>query len=194
MQRNWWVPIFQWTLWGIAMSVVMGWMARNRMKPRPEQLANDLRHPVSTLVLGLVGFVFFAGVAVVSNTVGKNKTTSIWTTLLFLFFALMSLAMIAEYFLARHRLIPEGLEYGGLLGRRGEVAWSDVRSVEYATVMKWFKVKTKQGATVRLSAMLMGLPAFAQQVLSHVPAERISEPTRSLLAETASGKPPSVWN
>jgi len=96
MQQNWWVPIVQWTLWGVAMSVVMGWMARNRMKPRPEQLANDLRHPVSTLVLGLVGFVFFAGVAVVSDTVGKNKTTSIWTTLPFLFFALMSLAMIAS--------------------------------------------------------------------------------------------------
>jgi hypothetical protein len=181
-------------LWGIAMSVVMGWVARSRMKQRPEQLATHLRHPVSTLVLGVVGFLFFAGIAVVSNTIGKNNTTSVWTTLVFLFFAMMSLAMVAEYYLARHRLISDGLQYGSLLGRRREIKWVDVRSIEYATVMKWFKVTTNQGTTVRISVMLMGLPTFAQQALSHIPGERITEPTRSILVETANGKPPSVWD
>ncbi len=194
MQRDWWIPIVQWSLWGVAMSVVMGWLARSRMKQRPGQLTTDLRHPVSTLLIGLVGFLFFAGIAVVSNTIGKNNTTSIWTTLLFLFFAAMSLAMVAEYYLARHRLTSDGLQYGGLLRRRGEIRWAEVHSIEYATVMKWFKIRTNQGTTVRLSAMLMGLPALAQQVLAHVPQDRISEPTRLILLETANGRPPSVWN
>jgi len=194
MQRDWWIPIVQWTLWGIAMSIVMGWVARSRMKSRPDQPGADLRHSVSTLILGLIGLVFFAGIAVISNTIGKNSTTSVWTTLLFLFFALMSMAMVADYFMARHRLTQDGFEYAKLLGRRGEVRWADVRGVEYVTAMKWFKVKTKQGNTVRLSAMLMGLPAFAQQVLLHVSAEQIPEPTRSILVETANGNPPSIWN
>jgi hypothetical protein len=163
------------------------------MKPRPRKFANDLRHPVSTLITGLVGFAIFAGAALASNTVEENNSASVWTTITFLFFAVMSLAMVAEYFRARHRLIPDGLAYGGLLRRRGEFMWADVLSIEYNEVMKWFKVKTRQGATVRLSASLMGLPAFAKQVQSHVPAVRIPKATRSILAETANGNPPSVW-
>ncbi len=189
-----WVPVIQWATWGIVMFVVMGWVARSRMKHRPEQFSNDMRHPPSTLVIGILGFALFAALCVISNTTGKNATTSIWTSLLFLFFSAMSLAMIADYFLARHRLTSDGLEFGRLFGRRGKLRWEDVSSVEYASVMKWFRVRTKQGATIRISAMLMGLPAFAQQVLSHVAADKIAEPTRSILAEAADGRPPPVWD
>lgn len=191
--QSWWVPIIQWTTWGVLMAAVMGWVARSRMKQRPEQLGDDMRHPPSTLVIGIVGFVLFAALGVISNTIGKNETTSVWTDLLFLFFSLMSLPMIGDYFLARHRLTPDGLEFGRLLGRRGKLRWEEVSSVEYASVMKWFRIRTQQGATIRISAMLMGLPAFAQQVLSHVPAHRIAESTREILAQTADGRPPSIW-
>ncbi len=191
--RPWWVPVVQWAAWGVVMTAVMGWLARSRMKQRPEQLANDLRHPPSTLITGIIGFLFFAALCVVSNTMGKNETTSVWTSLVFLFFAAMSLATIAEYFRARHRLTPDGLEFGRLLGRRGALKWVDVTSVEFAPTMKWFRIKTKQRGTIRISAMLMGLPAFAHQILAHVPARQIAEPAHSILAETANGNPPRIW-
>lgn len=194
MQRSWWIPLVQWTLWGVSMSVVMGWVARSRMRPRAGLAPSQLQHPPSTLIIGLVGFLFFAGVAVVSNTVGKNSTTSVWTTLAFIVFAMILLAMVAEYFLARHHLTADGLEFGKLLGPRGSFRWVDVRSIEYAPVMKWFKIKTEHGATVRISVMLIGLPAFAQQALAGIDASRIQQPTRQVLLETASGRPPSVWN
>lgn len=176
------------------MAIIMGWLAKSRMKQRPRSDANTLRYPTGVLIIGVIGFSFFAGITVVSNTVGKNDTTSIWTTLIFLFFAVMSLAMVADYFFARHRLSPEGLNYGKLLGQRGYARWTEIRRVKYAPVMKWFVLHTESGATVRISAMHIGLPEFAQHVLAHVPSDRIDDSTKVLLLETADGDPPSIWD
>ena len=73
------------------MAVVMGWVARSRFAKRPDSDVQSLRHPRSTLAIGVVGALFFFGIAVVSNTVGKNDTATIWTTLGFIFFGLASL-------------------------------------------------------------------------------------------------------
>ncbi|MBV8033923.1 hypothetical protein [Roseateles sp.] len=153
-----------------------------------------MRHPLSTLAIGLVGSVFFGGIAVISNTIGRNETTNVWTTSLFLFFFVWSSALVAEYLVARHRLTPEGLYYVPLLNRCGYVRWSNLTSVDYAPVMKWFRLRTADGRTIRLSVMLMGLPEFARHVLAYVPAERMDPGTIALLRQTAAGYPPSVWN
>ena len=107
----------QWTLWAIIMSLVMGWVARSRMRPRPACRDQQLRHPVSTLIIGLAGFLLFAAIAVISN-VFSNKTTSWWTTAIFLGFALLALPVVGDYFAARHEVSREGLLYGRLLGDR----------------------------------------------------------------------------
>jgi hypothetical protein len=75
------------------MMVVMGWVARSSFRKRPDSEATTLTHPISTLVIGVVGVVFFGGIAVISNTVGKNSTTTVWTTLGFLAFALVALRL-----------------------------------------------------------------------------------------------------
>ncbi len=193
MDREWWVPIVQWTLWGIAMAAVMGWVARSRLRDRPASERCTLRHPLSTLVIGVVGAAFFFGIAVISNTVGKNPTATVWTTLLFAAFGLASLPIIADYFFARHRVSEQGMEYGRMFGQRGSLRWSDVRSVRFAPAMKWFVLETASGAKVRVSAMLLGLPEFAHFVLRHAPKEAIEPDTRAVLVETERGKPPSVW-
>src|SRR5262245_31938889 len=118
----------------------MGWLARSRFRKRPDSEAGTLAHPVSTLVMGLVCVAFFGGIALISNTVGKNQTTTIWTTLTFLAFAFMSVSMIADYCFARHRVSEVGLEYGRMFGQRGAFGWSDVKRVRYAPVMKWFAI------------------------------------------------------
>src|SRR5438046_4320575 len=53
-QSNSWL---QWTLWAVIMSLVMGCVARSRMRPRPACCDQQLRHPVSTLIIGLAGFL-----------------------------------------------------------------------------------------------------------------------------------------
>lgn len=193
MSREWWVPIVQWTLWGLVMAVVMGWVARSRLRERPESERHTLRHPISTLVIGVVGAVFFFGIAVISNTIGKNATSTVWTTLLFVGFGLMSVPLIADYYFARHCVSDRGIEYGRMFGQRGSLRWSEVRNVKFAPGMKWFVLESASGAKVRVSAMLVGLPEFAWFVLTHVPAEAIEPATRAVLSETKGGRPPSVW-
>lgn len=193
MSRAWWIPIVQWTVWGLVMAAVMGWVAKGRLRKRAESDARTLCHPISTLVIGIAGGVFFFGIAMVSNTIGKNNTTTIWITLSFIAFGLASLPMIADYFFARHRVSEDGLEYGRMFGQRGILRWSEVRKVRFASVMKWFVLELHSGTTVRVSAMLIGLPELARLLLRYVPKEAIDPEAHALLLETAQGRPPNVW-
>jgi hypothetical protein len=193
MQREWWVSVIQWTLWGVIMAAVMGWVARSRLRKQPDSERGVLRHPVSTLIIGLVCGGFFFGLAILSNTVGKNETTSVWTTVLFVGFGLMSVPMLADYFLGRHVVSDAGIRYGRMFGQRGFLNWSDVRRVRYSSGMKWFILRSKAGASVRISAMLMGLPEFARLVLQHVPPDCIDSDAATVLDETRNGRPPKIW-
>lgn len=187
-----WISAVQWSIWGLAMTLVMGWVARSRNRKRGATDAKHLGHPSSTLVIGLVCAGFFAGLAIVSN-VWSNKTTTIWTTLTFVGFALLSLPMIADYWFARHAVSDEGMEYGRMFGQRGSFLWSEVKQVRYAPGMKWFKIDLQSGTRVRVSAMLYGLPEFARLALQHVPSALIDETTRAVLKATADGSPPNIW-
>lgn len=191
MNRPWWAYVLQWTVWGIVMSLVMGWLARNRLKSRPQADAKKLVHPASTLGIGIAGFVFFAGIAVLSN-VYRNSTTTWWTTAGFLGFALMAVITIAEYFLARHEVSESGINYGTLLGRRGEMRWSELEQVRYSPLLNWFRLKSRTGQVAHISEMLIGLPEFARLVLQHVPPNSIEPSTKFLLEDLANRIQPQL--
>jgi hypothetical protein len=183
----------QWALWSVVMALVMGWIGRSRFRARSRAETRTLRHPPSTLILGLVCFGFFAGIAIVSN-VYRNSTTTWWTTATFVGFALLSSLMIVDYVMARHEVSDEGLAYRSLLiGTRKYLRWSDLRSVRYAPGMKWFRLETRAGGVARISVMLMGLPEFARLLLEHAPGDAVEAGARPVLQATAEGQPPSVW-
>ena len=182
----------KWTLWAIIMSLIMGWVARSRRQHRPAGYARRLQHPLSTLIIGLVSFLFFAAIAVISN-VFANATTTWLTTTVFVGFALLALPIVSDYFAARHEVSEEGLRYGRLFGAGGHIRWADLKSVRFSTAMKWFRLESQSGAVVRISVMLMGLPVFAQLLLVHTPPETIESNTLPVLQMTAEGNPPSVW-
>jgi hypothetical protein len=186
--RSW----LQWALWGLLMSLVMGWVARSRSQPRHAGSAQRLQHPTSTLVIGLAGFLFFVAIAVISN-VFANATTSWKTTTVFVGFALLALPVLGDYFAARHEVSEEGLRYGRLVGSGGYMRWTELRSVRFSEAMKWFRLESQSGKVVRLSVMLMGLPTFAQLLLAHTPPQSIEKKTLPVLQTTAEGNPPSVW-
>jgi len=182
----------QWTLWGLLMSLVMGWFARSRTRPGHAGSAQRLQHPTSTLVIGLACFLLFAAIAVISN-VFANATTSWKTTTVFVGFALLALPVIGDYFAARHEVSAEGLRYGRLVGSGGYMPWTELKSVRFSEAMKWFRLQLQSGKVVRLSVMLMGLPTFAQLLLAHAPPQSIEKNTLPILQTTAEGNPPSVW-
>jgi len=193
MPTDWWIPIVKWCFWILVMAPVMVWVARSRHYTRPHEHSRELRHPVVTLVIGLLGAVFFFGIAIFFNTIGKNPTATLWTTLCFVLFGVMSLALVADYFFARHYLSDIHINYGRMLGQRGSLAWSDVEFVRYAPVLKWFELRATSGCPVRVSAMLMGLPEFARLVLEHVRKDCIDVETRRILEQTRAGQLPSIW-
>src|ERR1700732_1479471 len=165
MDQPGWGTVVQWTVWGILLTLVMGWVARSPFKARPHSDSRQLVHPPSTLIIGVVVFLFFAGIAVISN-VFPNKTVTWWTTAVFVGFAMLSLGMVAAYVLGHHQVSREGLIYGRLTGRRGYLKWADLRRVKYAPTMKWFRLETQSGDVARISAMLVGLPELARVLLS----------------------------
>lgn len=192
MARDSWAAIIQWTCWAVITALVMRWVWRSRFRKRPDSDSRILAHPVSVLVVGMVAFVFFCGIALISNTFGKNDTTTIWTTLVFLAFAFMSVLIIADYFFARHRVSEVGLDYGRMFGRRGTFIWSDVKRVSYASRRQCFVISLDSGARVWVSAMLMGLPEFAQLLLAHVPKHVIDDEAHALLLdEVEQGRDPN---
>lgn len=180
-------------LWGASMTLIMGWLARSR-KHRPRGApAGLLIQPVATLIVGIVCSAFFLGLAIISNTIGKNSTTTLWTTLLFVGFALAGVPMISEYFLARHHVDQTGVQYGRMFGRGGSFRWSEVRRIRFSNSMKWFRLEMSSGVVVRISAMLIGLPEFATYVLAKVPSALIDEDAHQLLLQTRQGNLPRIW-
>lgn len=192
MNRQGWIPVLRWAVWAVLMALIMGWVARSRLKTGLSRDSTRLFHPASTLVVGLTGFLLFAGIAVLSNAF-PNRTATWFTTAVFVFFALLSLLVVADYFLARHEPSEEGLRFRRLTGSRGYLRWSDLRRVNYAPAMKWFRLETRAGEVARVSAMLVGLPEFARFLLRHAPPGVIDPETLPILQATASGRPPPVW-
>ncbi len=146
MAREWWIPIVQWTLWGVAMTVVMGWVARSRFGKRPASGADALAHPMSTLVIGVVGVLFFGGIAVVSNTIGKNHHLNLDHAVFRGIRAGRGAHDRELFFRAPSCLRPRhGL--WRIFGQRGTSHWSDVTRVRYASMMKWFAIDLRSGST-----------------------------------------------
>ena len=186
------VTALQWTLWLVVMAIVMAWLARSRLRARPASDARRLVHPPSLLIVGLVGFAFFAGITVISNVV-PNKTSTWWTTAVFVAFALLSAALLLAFFLEQHEVSDEGLASRTFVGVRKHLRWSDLTAVRYGASMKWFRLETRSGGVARISVMLMGLPEFARVLMQHAPQDAIDAATWDVLRETAAGNPPSVW-
>jgi hypothetical protein len=190
--RPWWATAAQWTLWALIMTAVMAWLGRSRFRSRPAAERPQLRHPPSTLIIGLVCFGIFAALAVISNVI-PNETTTWWTTAIFVGFAALSVPLILDYIMARHEVSDEGLTYTTWSGRRRLLRWSQLARVRFAAGMKWFRLEDTQGSVARLSVMLMGLPELARRLLAHAPPQAIDAHTHSILKATAEGRPPSVW-
>jgi len=182
----------QWTVWFGLMSLVMGWLARSRLRARPASNMRRLQYPPSTLIVGLVCVGLFAGIAVVSNSY-TNDTATWWTTAIFVGFALLSAPMVSGYFLQHHEVSEDGLAYRNMTGARRDLRWSDLKAVRYSSAKKSFRLETRAGDSARISAMLMGLPEFARLLLEHAPKDAIDPGTVGVLEATAAGNPPSVW-
>lgn len=190
--RSDWATFVQWTLWGIAMAAVGGWLGRARMKARPMAESRVLVHPRSTLIIGVACTVIFAAFTVLALT-RMNDAAPLFIFLLFGGFLLGSLLVIREYYVVRVEVSESGMTWRKLSGARKELKWVDVKTVRYSNSMKWFRVETMNGDVARISLMLMGLPQFAQLLWNNAPAQAFDALSKETIQRTADGNPPSIW-
>jgi hypothetical protein len=190
--RPWWTHAIQWAVWLVLTALVMGWLARARLRPRAAGDRHTLEHPVATLVIGLVSTAFFLTLTILSARASGPGRSS-WAPFVFLALALLGAWLIVAFCRERLQFEPGGLRYRRALGRSGALRWSEVAVVSYSPAWKWFRIATTDGRVVRASAMLRGLPELAQAVLAEVRPPAIDRETRPILEQTAAGSPPSVW-
>jgi hypothetical protein len=187
----WWEALLRWGGPALLTSLVLAWMQTRRTRARAPGEASRLQHPPRALFMGIGLFVFFAGLVALSfahdNATGVPLATSIFAA-----FALLSLLMAAEYYRARYELTADGLNYGRLLGARRSLKWRDVTHVTYSPGMKWFRIETSCGEIARISAMLRGLPDFAQAVLTQVPSYAIDERALAVLKSSSQAELPKL--
>ena len=184
-----WSVALQWGVWAVVMAIVMNWLARSRSTERSGAPARGLVVPPGVLGGGGGGpgrWLLLAAVSFGAPTGGPA------VSLVFLAFASMGGWMLVDYRVGRHELLPDGLRYGSIRGG-GTLRWRELRSVTWSPGMKWFRLETREGRVVRVSAMLTGLPAFAEAVLAQAEPAAIDATTREVLERTALGDLPKIW-
>jgi hypothetical protein len=185
----WWNPLLRGVISAVLMSLVMGWLARSRKKP-PQADSRQLTYPRSVFTLGLVSALLFLTCAFFAF---RSPTGGALVSAFFLCFAVMGAYMLVEYVTTSYVAREAGLEYTTLL-RRGFAAWSEISEVRFSPSMKWFVLRMRDGKTLRISALMLGLPVFAEAVLAEASHMVIDDDSLRLLRETSIGNPPSVWN
>jgi len=91
-----------------------------------------------------------------------------------------------DRYVTSFRVALDGIRYRTPPHGRGRLEWEDVARVSWSAAMKWFAIRTREGQTVRLSALLFGLPALAQALLMNVPRGRFEDDARRELVRMAS--------
>jgi hypothetical protein len=92
----------------------------------------------------------------------------------------------------RQKLVTGGIEIEKLGGQKQKFVWADIVSLEFKN--KTFVLKSKDGRTAKISVWLRGLPEFARDALTGIPAAAMTPKTVDLMKATAAGKPPNVAN
>lgn len=152
--------------------------------------------PSSVLIIGVVGGLFFLGLAIFSvvypgvDSGGHPlESQSPWVVACFLGFSLFSTVLIYGYFHERHHPDLSKLVYRTMI-QHGEVEWEAIKRIGFSRRLFWFRIETRDGRAFHISAMLTGLREFALIVLEKVPGRRIDADAQAALEKCATGNLP----
>jgi hypothetical protein len=188
---SWLATLLQWGIWFVLVSLVLGWLSRDRLQaPQPTTTGTLLKLPLSLLVVGVICAAMFGAFTVLSYSAPTGGPV---IATVFLLFASLGGYVIYEYFRDRYELRRDGIAYRTPLGGERFAPWADVLWVRYSRTGNWIVLKLLNGRNLRLSVMLIGLPAFAEALLRNVNPDLIAEDSRQVIEETARGEPPKVW-
>ncbi|BDT59832.1 hypothetical protein MasN3_33260 [Massilia varians] len=187
-----WLRVLAQTLfWVAAMTLTMRWLARARHRAAAAAAGGRVQHHAGCLVIGVIGTLFFIGVMVAASF-WPDEGVNAWFHAFMSCFVLLGAYLVADWRFARHTVSEAGMDFGRPTGKRLAFGWDEVREVRYGNLGRWFKIELQPGQVLRVSVAMAGLPAFADQVLRHVPAVRIERDTLRMLERTARGDLPPL--
>jgi hypothetical protein len=202
--RPWWAPLIQWAVWGILMALTMEWVRRSRRARKQVVTSGNqgksaevtMKLPSSVLIIGVVGGLFFFGLAIFSvvypgvDSVGDPLERQLpWVVAGFLGFSLLSTVLSYGYFREWHHLDLSKLVYRTMI-QHGEVEWEAINRVGFSRPLFWFRIEIRDGRAFHVSAMLTGLKEFSRIVLEKVPRHRIDANAQAVLVNCATGNLP----
>ena len=155
-----------------------------RIEPREAHVLYYPTFYVWVVALAGLGYLAIFALVIYSRFLG-NTSASWWAEGFFGGAALLSFLALIPYFTDRHKVSEVGILHSRWMGLRGRefIPWSDVARVSYSSLWSSLVLHTAGGRKAYISTMMVGLPELAQQILHHVPAERIDEKTRIVLLE-----------
>ena len=192
IERPFWMSVLQWTIWGLVMTVVMGWLGRARMKRAAAGEESVMQYPLGSMVMAFI-CAGIAGALAVLSAFAPAKNTAWWVTAIFGVIFLGSVHWVVECFLAKYRLSDEGLEYISVFTGKRFFRWDELQSLSYAPNMRWFVLRSSRGDVARVSVMMTGLPEFARRLMERARHVDIAASAIPILKQTARGEPPALW-
>lgn len=145
-----------------------------------------LRKHTGNLIIGILLIVSMSSLAVLSF-LSPGKHGSPWITAMCLGMAAPGGCLIVQYFRVRHHVEPTGMNYRTGFSS-GSLRWNEVQSVHYSRMLNWFRIQTKEGSVIHISATLKNLPNLASCILTHVSPSCIDHSTTAALNAAASGR------
>jgi hypothetical protein len=97
---------------------------------------------------------------------------------------------VQDSYVTSFRVGLDGIRFRTPPKGRGRLQWDEVAGVSWSAPMKWFAIRTREGHTVRLPALLFGLPALAQALLTNVPRSCFEDDARHELSRRATERTP----
>ena len=182
--------VFAVLFWIVAMAFMTRWFARSRLRERPAGEERMQRHPPAILVIALLCLAISVAMVIGSFTATGGVLPFVVGSALIV----LSVYLIADYFLARHVVDELGMEYGRPSGQRGRFAWNEVHRVAFNKRMNWYRLELASGVMVRIAGTQMGLPEFARHVLRHVPTAQIDPHVQTMLQDAGREKLHGPWS
>jgi hypothetical protein len=189
--RPWWAAVLQWTLWAVAMSLVMAWLARSRMRPAAQSRSGtELRNPTSVLILGVVCSGFFGALAAWSY---GSPSGGPRIALFFVLFALLGVYLIYAYVTDWNEVRSDGVAFKSV--RRGMrfAAWDEIVEITYTGWAQWLVLRLRDGTRFRLSMLVVGAQIAADALLRNVEGDVINKDAREMLERASRGDLPRLW-
>ena len=160
---------------------------RTRRRDLESYTGSEVRFPPYVLLEGIVGFLFFISVALVSNLF-PNETVTVITTSVFVIFSTLSGYQAFLYFAQRHQICDSHILFTSMFNTQTKIYWKVVAAVSYNPGIKWFVVETTSGKKYHISEIMRGIRQFSVAVIANVEPDKIARTASERLQKLQEGK------